>query len=150
MVSYTTCMIQMPLLVREPKGKKAVHPSDIAELCKDMMDFAVESFHVISVNPKNVIIDRVSVSMGLVDSCLVHPREVFRAAIIANASSVFLVHNHPSGDCTPSSEDLKITRQLIESGKILNINVIDHLIIGHDDDWALKFFSIRESGCCTF
>jgi DNA repair protein RadC len=70
------------------------------------------------------------ISHGLLDTLLVHPREVFRAAIAANAAGVVLVHNHPSGDPTPSEADIKTTRDLIRAGQLLKIEVVDHVIIG--------------------
>ena len=70
------------------------------------------------------------VTIGTMDTMLIHAREVFRAAIVSCASAIVLMHNHPSGDPTPSAEDIRITRQLIEAGKILDIKVLDHVIIG--------------------
>jgi len=71
------------------------------------------------------------ISQGTLDTILVHPREVFRAAIVANAAGIVLVHNHPSGDPTPSEADIKVTRDLIRAGQLLKIEVVDHIIIGH-------------------
>ena len=106
---------------------------------------------MISLDSKNGLINRVMVSLGLVDSSLVHPREVFRTAIGDSASAIALAHNHPSGDTTPSAEDLRITRQLIEAGKIVGINVIDHVVLGRvRGNTGPAFLSIRESGLCTF
>lgn len=150
MVSYSTCMIQMPLMIREPKGVRITNTTELANMCSDMIDFSVETVHVISVNTKNQLIDRVVVCIGLVDSCLIHLREVFRAAVMANACSIHIVHNHPSGDPSPSVDDLKITRQLIEAGNVLGIKVLDHVIVGHDDNWNVRFFSFQESGLCQF
>lgn len=95
------------------------------------------------------------IGMGLVDTCLVHAREVFRQAISTSASAVILVHNHPSGDHCPSAEDVRITRQMIQGGQVLGIKVLDHVIIGRkrDDDVApagREFTSIREAGLCEF
>ncbi len=75
------------------------------------------------------------------NSSLVHPREVFKAAILANAAAIICVHTHPSGDPSPSAEDMEITRRLVEAGKILGIEVLDHVIIG--DRWV----SLKERGC---
>jgi len=125
-------------------------------VCADIANLAQESFHVISLNAKNIMINRHMITLGLVDSAPVHPREVFRPAISDSASTVVLVHSHPSGDPTPSTEDLKVTRQLIEAGNILGIKVIDHVIIGRvqtatpGDPRRPPYLSIRESGLCAF
>ena len=84
---------------------------------------------------KNRIIKEGLISIGTLDSSLVHPREVFKEAIKESAFAVMLVHNHPSGDPDPSEDDIKITKQIIEAGKILNILVLDHVIIGKDRHW---------------
>jgi DNA repair protein RadC len=107
----------------------------------------VESFQVLLLNTRKRLIRVEEISQGLLDMILVHPREVFRAAIAANAASILLVHNHPSGDPTPSEADLRATRDLIRAGQLLKIEVLDHLIIGgataeRPKDWV----SLRELG----
>ena len=91
-----------------------------------------EAFYVLPLSARNEIIGKHMVSMGSVSGSVVHPREVFKICVLANASGVILLHNHPSGDPTPSQEDLQITKQLVATGKILGIPVIDHLIIADD------------------
>ena len=98
-----------------------------------------EEFHVVTLDTKNQIIDSHQVTVGTLDASLVHPREVFRVAIKDAASSVILVHNHPSGDPTPSREDYAVTDRLTESGKLLGIDVLDHIVLGKP-----KCLSIRE------
>jgi DNA repair protein RadC len=90
----------------------------------------VESFQAILLNTRKKLLRVEEVSQGLLDTLLVHPREVFRAAIAANAAAVILVHNHPSGDPSPSEADIKTTRDLIRAGQLLKIEVVDHIIIG--------------------
>jgi DNA repair protein RadC len=86
-------------------------------------------------------------SQGTLDRLLVHPREVFKAAIAANAAAVVLVHNHPSGDPTPSEADVKVTRDLIRAGQLLKIEVLDHVILGRATAERPKdFVSLRELG----
>lgn len=93
----------------------------------------------------------VEVSKGILDASLVHPREVFREAIRASARAVILAHNHPSGEVSPSSEDLRITRQLIDAGRILDIDVLDHVIVGRAaGEGERAFLSLRESGLVPF
>jgi DNA repair protein RadC len=107
----------------------------------------VESFQVLLLNTRKRLIRVEAISHGLLDTILVHPREVFRAAIAANAAAIVLVHNHPSGDPAPSEADIKVTRDLIRAGQLLKIEVIDHVIIGRassgrEKDWS----SLRELG----
>lgn len=111
-------------------------------------DAEKEAFVVIAVDRKYRVKGYSLVSLGLNDCSLVHPREVFRPAILAAASSIVVMHNHPSGDTTPSGEDLRITRQLVDAGKIVGIEVLDHVIVGDMPD--SKTVSIRESGLVNF
>ncbi len=91
------------------------------------------------------------VSVGLLDASLVHPREVFREAIRDSAASVVVAHNHPSGDATPSAEDLSVTRQLVDAGRLLSIRVLDHVIVGRPaPDRPNGYLSLRESGLVSF
>jgi DNA repair protein RadC len=90
---------------------------------------AKEHFKLILLNPRNKIIGISTISIGTLNASLVHPREVFKDAITHSAASVILAHNHPSGDLEPSEDDLKITKKLVDSGKILGIEVLDHIII---------------------
>ena len=104
-------------------------------------DKAKEHFKLILLNSRNRIISISTISIGTLTTSLVHPREVFKEALAHSAASVILAHNHPSGDPEPSEDDLKITKKLVESGKILGIEVIDHIIIGKN-----SFYSFREKG----
>jgi DNA repair protein RadC len=107
----------------------------------------VESFQALLLNVRKKLIRAEDISQGLLDTLLVHPREVFRAAIAANAAGVVLVHNHPSGDPTPSEADIKVTRDLIRAGQLLKIDVIDHVIIGRaSSERAKDYSSLRELG----
>jgi DNA repair protein RadC len=104
-------------------------------------DKAKEHFKLILLNPRNKIIGISTISIGTLNASLVHPREVFKDAIVHCAASVVLAHNHPSGDPEPSEDDLKITQKLVDSGKILGMEVIDHIIIGKNN-----FCSFKERG----
>ena len=107
----------------------------------------VESFQVLLLNVRKKLIRAEKISQGLLDTILVHPREVFRAAIAANAAGIVLVHNHPSGDPTPSDADIKVTRDLIRAGQLLKIEVVDHVIIGRaTSERAKDYSSLRELG----
>lgn len=90
----------------------------------------VENFIVIHLNTRKRPIGFEIVSTGTLDTLLVHPREVFKSAIIANSAAIVLVHNHPSGDATPSEADIKVTRDLIRAGQLMKIEVVDHVILG--------------------
>ena len=96
---------------------------------------------VLLLNSANVLLKDVKISEGILNSSLVHPREVFQPAILESAASIILMHNHPSGEVNPSQEDKDITYRLIESGKMMDIPVLDHIIIGDG-----KYFSFREGG----
>ena len=106
---------------------------------KELKNADREKFICIHFNIKNHIISYEVVSMGSLTSSIVHPREVFKAAILANAASVVFLHNHPSGSTEPSLDDIEITNRLCKAGAILGINVLDHLIIGYNE-----FYSFRQ------
>lgn len=117
-------------------------PDDAAGLVmEEMRRLDREHFRALLLNTKNQVIGVDKVSVGTLNSSAVHPRELFRNAIRKSAASVILVHNHPSGDPTPSREDLDITRRLVEAGKIIGIEVLDHIIIGDN-----KFISFKAKG----
>ncbi|NLF18678.1 MAG: DNA repair protein RadC, partial [Lentisphaerae bacterium] len=90
-----------------------------------------EEFHVLHLDTKNHLLGTQRITTGLVDRTQIHPREVFRGAIRENCSRVLLAHNHPSGDPTPSTQDIAATRQLVEAGKIIGIEILDHIVIGN-------------------
>jgi DNA repair protein RadC len=154
-VNYRIALVQLPL-VCDGVHERVRSPADAHRACADLAGLAQESFHVLSIDAKNGLINRHMVSLGLADSALIHPREVFRAAIMDDAKAVVLVHNHPSGDPTPSAEDVRLTRQLVEAGKIVGIGVMDHVIIGRpveptgDNPGRRGWLSMRESGLCSF
>lgn len=101
-------------------------------------DKAKEHFKLVLLNTRNKVTGVVSVSVGTLNASLVHPREVFKEAIRRSAASVILVHNHPSNDTEPSEEDLKLTRRMVEAGRILGIDVLDHIIVSQKDFLSLK------------
>lgn len=124
------------------KSKVISCPTDVAEvLMEDMRYLKQEFFKIILLNTKNRIISIDNVTIGTLDASLVHPREVFKRAISKSSSNIILVHNHPSGDPTPSEADKKITRRLLDAGEIIGIKVIDHIIIGNG-----KYLSFKEKG----
>ena len=125
-------------------------PESASAFFHSVMDniYDKEAFVVAFLNTKNRVIDHEVVSVGTINSSLVHPREVFRNAIINKANSIILCHNHPSGDLTPSTEDINITRRLEETGKLLGIKVLDHLIINginHKELYSFKAKGVLET-----
>ena len=98
-----------------------------------MRDLRKEVFKVLLLNRANRLIKEVFISEGTLDASIVHPREVFREALLEPAAGVILIHNHPSGNPTPSEEDLRITKQLVEAGRLLGIRVIDHIILAGEN-----------------
>lgn len=138
-------------MVRETQGDRIGTPDDSLPHLRDIQNAAQECFVVMTLNTKNRMIDRHLITIGTVNASLAHPREVFRAAIADNAASIIIAHNHPSGDPSPSTEDLRITRQLVETGRILDIPVLDHLIIGRTGGaTSSEYISLREAGLVSF
>jgi len=125
------------------ENKKVSSPRDLHKIGNLLFNFdlqAEEVFSIVTLDTKNNVTGAFEVSRGALNDSIVHPREVFKRAILQNASSIALMHNHPSGDPKPSSEDLQITKRLEEAGKILGINILDHIIFGD------YFFSFKEEG----
>lgn len=131
-----------------PESPVLDNPEAIAGLLREQnRTYTVESLQVLFLNTRRRLIGIQNVSQGTLDTILVHPREVFAAAISKRASAIVLVHNHPSGDPTPSEADIKVTRDLIRAGQLLKIDVLDHVIIGRATPERTKdFSSLRELG----
>ncbi len=123
-------------------------PERIADMLREEnRHYRVERFQVVLLNTRRRLISVEMISSGTLDTLLVHPREVFMTAISANASAIVLVHNHPSGDPTPSEADIRVTRDLIRAGQILKIEILDHIILGQrTDERTQDFVSLRELG----
>lgn len=119
---------------------KIQSPRSIADLFMDEMRYLQkEHFRIILLDTKNQIIGTEEISVGTLNASIVHPRDVFKVAIKKNSNAIILIHNHPSGDPTPSREDINVTTRLIESGNILGIKVLDHIVIGDK-----RFVSLKE------
>ena len=126
--------------LKKEKQKIITCVMDIVDLLSyDMSFLDEEHFKVILLNTKNMVIETELISIGTINTSLVHVREVFRNAIKKNANSIILAHNHPSGDSTPSIEDEHLTKRLKDAGELIGIKVIDHVIIGKDN-----YFSFME------
>jgi DNA repair protein RadC len=137
-------------VIRESTGTKCHTPEAVANELTDLRSAAQECFCVLTLDTKNRIIDKHLITLGILNATLAHPREVFRAAIMDSAAAIVLAHNHPSGDTTPSAEDIKLTRQLVEVGKHVEIHVLDHVIIGRTADSRPDYLSLRETGMVQF
>lgn len=114
---------------------------------EEFRDKEIEEFHTLLLDTRRRLIRAEQITTGILDTAIVHPREVFKKAIAANASALVLVHNHPSGDPTPSKADIQVTRDLIRAGQLLKIDVLDHVIIGQrTTEQDRDFVSLKEMG----
>lgn len=117
-------------------------PEDGADfVMEEMRDLKQEHFICLFLNTKNQVLHRQTIFIGSLNASIVHPREVFKEAVKRSAASIICAHNHPSGDPTPSQEDIQVTRRLKECGKMIGIELLDHLVIGDR-----KFISLKEKG----
>jgi len=149
-MNYATALVSLPL-VCEARGNSIRTPEDALAVCKDLAGLAQEAFHVLTLNTRNKLMNRHMVSLGTINSTSVSVSLCMRCAVIDNAVALVAVHNHPSGQNTPSAEDIDITRKLVEAGKILGIRVLDHIIVGRDPDTgAATQLSLREKGLVQF
>jgi DNA repair protein RadC len=128
---------------RLPETVKITCPQDAADLLmEELRHHKEEHFVCLFLNTKNQVIGRQTLSIGSLNASIVHPREVFKAAIRRSSASILCAHNHPSGDPTPSAEDLQLTKRLGEAGQLMGIELLDHLVIGDN-----RFISLKEMGC---
>jgi DNA repair protein RadC len=134
-------------LVRDGSAKWETYPrfansrEIFAALKDEMATYDREKFFIFTLDCKNKLIGCHEISVGSLTCSVVYPREVFKAAILDSAASIIMVHNHPSGDATPSKDDRDCTQRLCKSGQIIGIKVLDHIVIGTDD-----YFSFCDSG----
>jgi len=131
------------LAVQSPEARPEIHtPTDAAELvCYEMGALEQEHLRVMLLDTRNRVLSIERLYIGSLNASTVRVGELFRAAILRNAASIIVVHNHPSGDPTPSPEDIALTRSMVQSGKLLDIEVLDHLVIGHN-----RWVSLKERG----
>jgi DNA repair protein RadC len=129
---------------RSPLSYALAAPIDAARTARELVgdDLDREVFGILLVNTRNRITAMHIVSVGTLNGAYVHPREVFKAAILGNAAAIILFHNHPSGDPDPSREDRELTRRLTDAGRILGIEVLDHVILGDE----ARYYSFKEHG----
>lgn len=136
-------------LVEEPpfySKQKLSSPQAVLDVVgEELESYDRELFCILNMDAKMRAVNLNIVSMGTLNHSLVHPREIFKSSILSNALGIILIHNHPSGDCTPSQTDMDVTKRLEESGEILGIPVIDHIIVGE----RAKLFSFYDNGLIT-
>ncbi|MCE3203436.1 DNA repair protein RadC [Paenibacillus sonchi] len=125
-------------IMQEGEPKVMSGPEAVFESVGDLITLHQEHFDVLFLDTKNRVIERKTIFIGSLNSAIVHPREVFRAAIECSAASIVCVHNHPSGDPTPSPEDISLTRRLIKAGELIGIDVLDHIVVGKEGFVSLK------------
>jgi DNA repair protein RadC len=125
-----------------PDRMRIRSPADVYRwFAPRLADLAAEEFHVLALDSQSGVLRDMLVTRGILNSSLVHPREVFRGAIAEAAAGIIVVHNHPSGDPAPSADDRAVTRQLVEAGRVLDLPVYDHVIVG-----ASRYLSFAEAG----
>lgn len=131
------------IAVLEPSQRVTIRtPDDVASMLMPRFRYeSREHFLAVLLSTKNHVLKTAVISIGSLNASIVHPRELFREAINSRAAAVILVHNHPSGDPTPSPEDIALTRKLVEAGNLLDIPVLDHLVLGDG-----KYISLKEKG----
>ena len=123
-------------------GRDLSTPRDTAASLMTMLqDEPSEVFAILCITTKHRVIAYHEVSRGTLDATLVHPREVFKVALLANAAAIILTHNHPSGDPSPSPDDVQLTRRLVDAGALLGVQVLDHIIVGDN-----RYYSFKEAG----
>jgi DNA repair protein RadC len=130
---YHAMKVKVSLLTcREAETGTMANSNAFALYCRDMQDLAQESFQVLTLNQKNMILDRHLISLGSLSACAVHPREVLRPAILNSAAAICILHNHPSGDPKPSNDDQAMTKRIKSACELMGINLLDHIIIGRN------------------
>ena len=125
---------ELPVIIREPRDTIPILEAELGSK-------SAEVFLSLALNTKNHVIAILPVSSGSLNASIVHPRELFQRAILSNCASLIIAHNHPSGDPTPSSEDIQLTRRLVEAATILDIPILDHILLGYG-----QYYSFKEHG----
>ncbi len=135
-------------MAREKLARQKIDAPEVVNeyLGPEMRALKKESLRVLLLNTRYRLIEAQEISLGSINESIAHPREVFRPALLASAYAIIVVHNHPSGDPTPSSTDHSLTRRLAEAAELLQIKLLDHVIIGSPADGRAPYFSFKEAG----
>lgn len=137
---YRHCSVR---LVREgpAKWQPFTSPDAVTNWARSILaidEEPAEVMYLICLSVKNQIVSTHLIAKGVLDGCIVSPREIYQAALLSNASRIILIHNHPSGNPLPSAEDRAITQKIAEAGQLLDIELLDHIIIGHPDTHSMR------------
>lgn len=142
---YRVELVRESAACYELESKQIKKPDDAAQVIHSLLDvdsLAVENFGVLTLDTKNVVIGFHILHIGTLNSTAVHPRNIFQVALLNNAAGIVLFHNHPSGDCTPSPEDIEFTKRTARGSELMGFSLIDHIIVGHNK----KSLSLKEHG----
>ena len=134
-------MVKESSIEYDHKDMKMSMPDSVFNLVQELFELGnlpEELMVMLCLDTKNQVIGAFKVSHGSINASIVHPREIFKRALLSNANSIILAHNHPSGDTTPSKEDINITNRLSEAGELLGIKLLDHMIVGHNSYLSFK------------
>lgn len=137
-IEIIACLELGKRILKDKKATLILSPKDVWENCKDIRDHKKEHFVIFYLDTRNQEIQREIISVGILNANLIHPREVFEPAIRHTAAQIIVAHNHPSGSCEPSDDDIAITKRLQEAGKILGIEIVDHVIVAKNSHLSLK------------
>lgn len=137
-IEIIACLELGKRILKDKKATLILSPKDVWENCKDIRDHKKEHFVIFYLDTRNQEIQREIISVGILNANLIHPREVFEPAIRHTAAQIIVAHNHPSGNCEPSDDDISITRRLQEAGRILGIEIMDHVIVAKNSHVSLK------------
>lgn len=137
-VEIIACLELGKRILKDKKSVLILSPKDVWENLKDIRDHKKEHFVVFYLDTRNQEIQREIISVGILNASLIHPREVFEPAILHSAAQIIVAHNHPSGNPEPSDDDIAVTKRLQEAGKILGIEVLDHVIVTKNNYASLK------------
>jgi DNA repair protein RadC len=140
------CEIALRINLTEKKKSTSIKtPEDVFKLInKELYGKRKEKLYLISLDARNKVISKDVVSIGTISEALVHPREVYKQALLRNAVSIILVHNHPSSDTTPSTEDILVTERVAQAGVLLGVSLVDHIIVSDTDYCSLKALNLFE------
>lgn len=135
---YHVALVRDESVAYETEAVRISTPEDVANACADLRGAPTERFELLLLSTKNNLIARVHISTGSLNASLVHPRECLKPAIVANAASAVVVHNHPSGDSTPSGADIQLCRRLTKAFDVCGIELLDSVVIGGGEDGTIS------------
>ncbi len=136
--SQVFAVLELGKRLNTERKMEILSASDVWNFCSDIRGMQREHFVVFYLDTQNCLIERQTISIGTLNSSLVHPREVFEPALLFHAANIIIAHNHPSGELEPSSEDIEVTKRLVQAGKIIGIDILDHIILAKN-----SYFSFR-------